>query len=137
MQVSPQSSKTTIFASDMQFLKKNYIYLQAVFFVMGIIGWVFNFEKSVPLLYSILCLIASAGLIVINILKLAWIRQKKFKWGLGVSIPQLTFYGLLVFLIYFRFFGTVHAGIPVRLFAVVLTITLLIDTFTKEVKYHN
>lgn len=119
----------------MKFIEKNYYYLQVLFFVMGIVGWIFNFDKLVPLIYAILCYIASLGLIGINILKLKWVKEKRFKWGLNVTFPQLTFYALLVFLLYFRFFGTVHTGIPVRLFAVVLTLTLLFDTFTKENKY--
>ena len=130
-------SKNIIFTNNMRFIEKNYYYLQVLFFVMGIVGWIFNFDKLIPTIYSILCYIASAGLIGINVLKLKWVKEKRFKWGLNVSFPQLAFYGLLVFLLYFRFFGTVHAGIPVRLFAVVLTLTLLLDTFTKENKYHK
>jgi|688.fasta_scaffold268725_2 hypothetical protein len=129
--------KSAIFVPNMKFLEKNYYYFQTIFFVMGIIGWVLNFDKVIPITYAILCYIASIGMMGINILKLKWIREKKMKWGLNVGIPQLTFYGLLVFLIYFRFFGTVHSGIPVRLFAIVLTMSLLLDTFTKEVKYQD
>lgn len=126
-----------IFVVGMKFIEKNYFYLQTLFFIMGIIGWVLNFDKTIPTTYAILCYIASLGLMSVNILKLKWIKDKKFKWGLNVGIPQLTFYGLLIFLIYFRFFGTVHTGIPVRLFAIVLTLSLLLDTFTKEVKYQE
>jgi hypothetical protein len=126
--------KRPIFVICMRFLEKNYFYLQALFFVMGIIGHFLNFDKSIPITYSILCYVASLGLMVINIFKLKWIKEKKMKWGLNVGIPQLTFYGLLVFLIYFRFFGTEHAGISVRLFAIVLTLSLVFDTFTKEIK---
>jgi hypothetical protein len=129
--------KSRIFASPMKFIEKNYFYLQTLFFVMGIIGWILNFDKTIPVTYAILCYIASFGMMFINFLKLRWIKQKKMKWGLNVGIPQLTFYGLLVFLIYFRFFGTVHTGISVRLFAIVLTLSLVLDTFTKEVKYSD
>lgn len=125
--------KNIIFA-NMRFIEKNYYYLQILFFVMGIIGYFLNFDKLVPTIYAILCYIASAGLLGIFILKLKWVQQKKFKWGLNVSLPQLVFYGLLIFLLYFRFFGPVHTGIPVRVFAVILAITLVMDTFTKEVK---
>ena len=129
--------KSSTFAIDMKFIEKNFYYLQVLFFVMGIVGWIFNFDKLIPVTYAILCYIASAGLIGINILKLKWVKEKKFKWGLNVSFPQLAFYALLIFLLYFRFFGTVHTGIPVRLFAVVLTLTLLLDTFSKENKYQK
>jgi hypothetical protein len=126
--------KSPIFVTCMRFLEKNYFYLQALFFVMGIIGHILNFDKTIPITYAILCYLASLGLMVINGFKLKWIKDKKMKWGLNVGIPQLTFYGLLVFLIYFRFFATEHAGISVRLFAIVLTLSLVLDTFTKEIK---
>ena len=134
MKTSVPFLKTPIFGTVMKMFEKNYYYFQVIFFLLGIIGWVVNLEKFAPLLYVIMCLVASAGLIFINILKLKWIREKKFKWGLNVGIPQLTFYGLCAFLIYFRFFGTTHFGPVVRLFAVVLVLTLLLDTFTKEVR---
>jgi len=116
------------------FIEKNYYYFQVLFFVTGFIGWVFNFNETIPVVYAILCYIATAGMLVINVFKLRWTREKKMKWGLNVGIPQLTFYALLAFLIYFRFFGTVHNGIPVRLFAITLLFSLILDTFTKEVK---
>lgn len=135
MYIGANILKRIIFVLPMSFLEKNYFYLQTLFFVLGIVGWIFNFDKTIPVTYAILCYIASLGMMVINFYKLRWIRQKKMKWGLNVGIPQLAFYGLLVFLIYFRFFGTVHTGISVRLFAIILTISLVLDTFTKEVKY--
>lgn len=132
-----QLSKSRIFVSEMKFLEKNYYYFQSLFFLLGMLGWIFNLDKSVPLLYAILCYVSSAGLILVSVLKFRWLKQKKLKWGLNVGIPQLTFYGLLAFLIYFRFFGTVHTGIPVRIFAITMALSLILDTFTKEVKYHS
>lgn len=119
----------------MTFLFKNHIYFQFVFFAMGLSGWIFNFDRIIPLTYAILCYVGSAGLVALNIFKLKWLNEKKFKWGLNASIPQLTFYGLLVFLIYFRFFGTGHTGVPVKLFAIIMAATLILDTFMKENKF--
>lgn len=127
-------SKSIIFVFEMKFLEKNYYYFQSLFFLLGMLGWIFNLDKSMPMVYAILCYVSSAGLIVVSVLKFKWIKEKKLKWGLNVGIPQLTFYGLLAFLIYFRFFGTVHTGIPVRLFAITMALSLILDTFTREVK---
>lgn len=114
------------------FLDKNYIYLQTAFVLIGIVCWVLNVDQYYPKTFVIACSIFSVGLIVINVYKLFSIKSGKFKWGLNASWFQLIFYVLLVFLIYFRFFGSNHAGPITKIYALIVLVTLIIDTFTVE-----